>query len=184
METRWGTRKEERSCLSELLGITNGTGRRLSAICELSYDYLRLDEGPHGSIRWPASTDKMGRETVIPLSPQVRKAIDRIQDERTGIGAAPLLPSPEDPQKPISRHLADAWLRKAEKLANLESQKGSLWHGYRRKWATERKHLSDVEVAATGGCKNVQTLRTAYQQPDAETMLRVVLEAGELSEAK
>jgi len=30
----------------------------------------------------------------------------------------------------------------------------------------------------------VQTLKRAYQQADAETMLRVVLEAGELREAK
>jgi len=66
MQTRWGVRKEERSYLSELLDIANGTGRRLSAICKLTYEDLRLDEGPHGSIRWPAGTDKSGRETVIP----------------------------------------------------------------------------------------------------------------------
>jgi hypothetical protein len=30
----------------------------------------------------------------------------------------------------------------------------------------------------------VQTLKTAYQQADDETMLKVVLEAGELREAK
>ena len=82
------------------------------------------------------------------------------------------------------RHLADAWLRKAERLAGLEPQKGSLWHAYRRKWATERKHLPDVDVATAGGWKTVRTLREAYQHADDETMLRVVLEAGELREAK
>jgi integrase len=95
-----------------------------------------------------------------------------------------LFPSRDDPQKPIPRHLADGWLRKAEKLAGLETQKGSLWRAYRRKWATERKHLPDVDVAAAGGWKTVQTLKTAYQQADAETMLRVVLEAGQLRGAK
>ena len=108
---------------------------------------------------------------MIPMGPDVRNAIDRIQDERPGIGAAPLLPSPEDPQKPISRHLADAWLRKAEKLANLEPQEGGLWHPYRRKWGTERKHLPDVDVAAAGGWETVETLKTAYQQADAETIV-------------
>ena len=85
---------------------------------------------------------------------------------------------------PITRHLADAWLRKAEKLAGLQTQKGSLWHAFRRKWATERKHLPDVDGAAAGGWKTVQTLKTAYQPADAETMLGVVLEPGQLREAK
>jgi hypothetical protein len=66
----------------------------------------------------------------------------------------------------------------------LEPQEGSLCHAYRRKCATERKHLPDVDVAAAGGWKRVQTLKTAYQQADAETMLRVVLEGGELREAR
>ena len=126
----------------------------------------------------------MGRDTLVPIAPDVRGALDRIVRERPGIGSAPLFPSPENPQKPISRHLADAWLRKAEQLASLEPQKGSLWHAYRRKWATERKHLPDVDVAAAGGWKTTQTLKTAYQQADAETMLRVVLEAGQLREAR
>ena len=184
MESRWGERLEQRSYLSELLDIVNGTGRRLSAVCQLTYEDLRLDEGPHGSIRWPAQTDKMKRETLVPITPDVRRALDRILRERPGIGSAPLLPSPEDAQQPMTRHLADKWLRRAEKLAGLQPQQGSLWHAYRRKWATERKHLPDVDVAEAGGWKTVQTLKTAYQQADAETMLRVVLEAGELREAR
>ena len=184
MQTRWGKRTKERSHLSELLDIVDGTGRRISAVCKLTYDDLRFDRGPYGSIRWPADTDKTGRETVVPISPTVREALDRILRERPGIGSAPLFPSPEDRQKPISRHLADSWLRKAEELAALEPQKGSLWHAYRRKWATERKHLPDVDVATAGGWKTVQTLREAYQHADDETMLRVVLQAGELRDAK
>jgi integrase len=184
MESRWGKRKEARSYLSELLDIVNGTGRRISAICKLTYEDLRLEQGPHGSIRWPAQTDKTGRETVVPISPEVRKAIDRILRERPGIGSAPLFPSPEDAQKPITRHLADKWLRKGEELAKLEPQRGSLWHAYRRKWATERKHLPDVDVAAAGGWKGPHTMKASYQQADPETMLRVVLEAGELREAR
>ncbi|MDA1104928.1 MAG: tyrosine-type recombinase/integrase [Gemmatimonadetes bacterium] len=135
-------------------------------------------------IRWPATTDKSGRETIVPISPAVRAALERVLRDRPGIGTAPLFPSRDDPQKSISRHLADAWLRSAEKLAGLETQKGSLWHAYRRKWATERKHLPDVDVATAGGWKTVQTLQTAYQQADAETMFRGVMEAGELREAK
>jgi hypothetical protein len=72
----------------------------------------------------------------------------------------------------------------AEALAGVQAQKGSLWHAYRRKWATERKHLPDVDVAAAGGWITVQTLKTAYHQADPDTMLRVGLEGGELREAR
>jgi len=76
------------------------------------------------------------------------------------------------------------WLLKAEELAGLEKLNGSLWHAYRRKWAIERKHLPDADVAAAGGWANLNTLRLVYQQADQETMLKVVLERGELREAK
>lgn len=167
-----------------LLELVNGTGRRISAVCALTFSDLRLDQEPHGAIRWPADTDKTGRETTIPIGPQVRAALDRILRERPGIGDTPLFPSPRDPAKPITRYLADKWFRQAEKLAGMEPQEGSLWHAYRRKWATERKHLPDVDVAASGGWKNAITLKQAYQQADQATLLQVVLGAGELREAK
>ncbi len=185
MEVRWdGKRLSQRNYLRELLVLANGTGRRLSAICQLRFDDLRLGMGPYGSIRWRADTDKTGRETVVPIGPDVRSAIDQILRERPGLGSAPLLPSPNDPQKPISRHLARAWLQQAERLADLEPQQGSLWHAFRRKWATERKHLPDVDVAAAGGWRGVETLKLAYQQADTETMEQVVLEPKRLREAK
>jgi integrase len=180
METRWGRRVMQRSHLSELLDIVNGTGRRISAVCALRYEDLRLGEGPHGAVCWPAATDKTGHESTVPISLPVRAAFDRILRERPGTGASPLFPSPGDPRRPMTRHLADKWLRKAERLAGLEPHKGSLWHAYRRKWATERKHHPDVDVAAAGGWKTLQTLKTAYQQADPETMLRVVTEPNEL----
>jgi integrase len=181
MQLRRGDWEIRRCYLSELLDIVNGTGRRISAVCRLTYDDLRLGEGPHGALRWPAATDKMGVERTVLVSPGVRRALDRILDERPGAGPAPLFPSPADPLKPVTRHLADKWLRKAERLAGLEAQNGSLWHAYRRKWATERKHHPDVDVAAAGGWKSLQALKTAYQQADPNTMLRVVLEPHELS---
>lgn len=183
MEVRWNEKREtRRSHLSELLDIANGTGRRISAIVQLRYEDLRLDVKPFGAIRWPAATDKTGRESVVPISPQVRAAVDRVLADRPGIGSAPLFPKPEDPTKPLTRHLADRWLREAEVTAGLKPLEGSLWHAYRRKWATERKHLPVQDVAAAGGWKTVHVVQGIYQQPDAETMLNVVLGAGELRE--
>ena len=185
MEVRWHREpKTSRSHLSEILDIVGGTGRRLSAVLQLRYEDLALQDGPYGAIRWPATTDKTGKETVVPIGPDVRAAIDRILQERPGIGKAYLFPAPGDITKPVSRHLAAKWLQQAEKLAGLEKLDGSLWHAYRRRWATERKHLPDVDVAAAGGWANPNTLRLVYQQADQETMLHVVLQRGELREAK
>ena len=175
-------REERRSYLSELLDIVEGTGRRISAVLQLRYENLLLNDGKHGAVCWPADTDKMGKEWKTPISPSVRKAFDRVIAERPGLGAACLFPSPRNPTKPVSKKLASTWLRKAERLANVEKLNGSLWHAYRRKWATERKHLSDVDVAAAGGWSDLRTLKTAYQQVDTETLLKVVCEPKELRE--
>ena len=77
MEIRaFGKREEHRSYLSELLDIAAGTGRRLSAICRLRFRDLRLsDQTPYGSICWPADTDKMGRETTVPILRFVQRSI-------------------------------------------------------------------------------------------------------------
>lgn len=86
---------------------------------------------------WQQS-DGLDVQAIVPISPPVREALERILRERPGIGKALLFPSWDD------------------------RQKGSLWHAYRRKWATERKHLPDVDVATAGGLKTVQTLQSAY----------------------
>jgi hypothetical protein len=62
---------------------------------------------------------------------------------------------------------------------------------FRRTWETSgtgrasgRKHLPEVEVAKAGGWNSLGSLRTAYQQADEITMLRVVMGAGEPREVR
>ena len=115
---RWnGRREKQRSYLSELLDIVNGTGRRISAVCQLRYEDLRLSEAPYGSIRWPADTDKEGRASCVPINPSVRHALDRVLRDRPGIGSAPLFPKPTDRASPLTTYLASKWLREGEELA-------------------------------------------------------------------
>ena len=118
----------------------------------------------------------------MPISPAARAALDGVLQERPGIGSAPLFPSPVDGSRPATRHLADKWLREAERLAKLEPQTGSLWHAYRRRWATVRKHLPVQDVARAGGWKSHGVVQDIYTRADGETTLRVVLDAGELRE--
>ncbi len=93
-------------------------------------------------------------------------------------------PDPSGNTRPITRQLADKWLREGEKLAGVEPQKGSLWHAYRCKWATQRKHLPVQDVVRGGGWKSNAMVLNIYTQADGETMLQVVLGAGELREAR
>ena len=185
MDVRWdGHRHKQRSYLSELLDIAYGTGRRIGAVCRLRYQDYDSNALPHGAIQWPGETDKMGKEWRAPISPTVRAAMDRILAERPGIGAAYLFPSPQTPTRPIRNELASGWLVRAERLAGVPKQGGSLWHAYRRGWVTARKHLPDVDVAAAGGWKDITTLKKCYQQPDAGTILSVVLGGRELREQR
>jgi site-specific recombinase XerD len=185
MEIRSGGKRHQvRSYLSELLDIVNGTGRRVSAVLDLHYEDLRLDEGPDGAIQWRADSDKMGKAWVAPINAQVRGALDRILRERPGIGRAYLFPSPRTARQPVSKDLASSWLKRAEKLAKVPKMEGSLWHAYRRKWATERKHLPDKDVAYAGGWKDLTVLKSAYQQVDEATLYRVVSEPAELREVQ
>ena len=194
MSARQADRKRihARSYLSEVLDMSFETGRRLSALLGLRYndvDLTATDEHgeklPYGAIRWRGETDKTDTESVVPLGPIARAAIDRILKERPGIGDAPMFPSRDDLMKPISRHTADAWLRRAEALAGLDPQDGSLWHAYRRGWATARKSLpNQIDVAAAGGWSSTRTMEKCYQQATASDMLEAVTAAVALREKK
>lgn len=114
------------------------------------------------------------------MSAELRQVIDQLLiehfliNQRFGIETNLLFPSPTNPSKPVSKDLAADWLKRAEKLANVPKQNGSLWHAYRRKWVSERKHLSDTDVAAVGGWSDTRTLKECYAQRDPDTMMAVV----------
>lgn len=177
------TRVSRPSYLEELLVLAHHTGRRISAILALRYRDIRLDRRPYPSIRWPADTDKTNREALVPVSSEVRAVLESIVRERPGIGAAPIFPAATDPSRPTSTMVASSWLLRAERLAGVEKHDGSLWHAYRRGWATARKHLPDVDVAAAGGWADTTTLRAVYQQADESTMYRVVSEPMQIRQA-
>ncbi len=176
-----GKRLQLRSYLSEILDVVHGTGRRLSSVLWLHVSDFHPEMGPHGALDWRAERDKMRKAwNNIPISASVRAALDRILAERPAIGDALLFPSPRNPRKAISKDLASDWLERAEQLAGLPKLDGSLWHAYRRGWATARKHLPDADLQASGGWKDIASLKTAYQQPDAATLYEVVSTAREI----
>jgi len=161
------------------LTLAEGTGRRLGSIRQLEWaDFDRVK----ATIRWKAAYDKKGREATIPYPPTLFEAVWRLQ---RSLGAVQgwCFPAEKDPSRPMDRHLFDKWLRVAEEAAELPKLKGGLWHPYRRGWATARKHHPVVDVAAAGGWTDVETLLRCYQQPEAETLLRVTSEERRVGQA-
>ncbi len=65
-------------------------------------------------------------------------------------------------------------MKRAYELSRATKCDGSLWHAFRRLWATERKTLPVKDVAAAGGWKDITTLIESYQQPDEDTLRSVV----------
>jgi len=76
--------------------------------------------------------------------------------------------------EPWPREVFGQLFDRSEEKAGVPKLKGGRWHAYRRKWATERKKLSVVDVMAAGGWKDLQTLLTCYQHSDEETMIEVM----------
>ncbi len=129
----------------------------------------------YGEIEWPGSTDKLGRTWTTPINELARAALDRVLEQRPAFNLdGYLFPSPRKPGEPIRGDVTSKWLKQAEKLAGVPKQDGSLWHAYRRLWATERKDLPVQDVAQAEGWKDLKTLQTVYQQADTATTYAVV----------
>jgi hypothetical protein len=179
--------------LRAILSLARYTGRRADAICSLlvpdllrDLDHVRaalaaagMDERlseymPHGAILWRGDHDKMGMLFISPLSAPARSALDDYLRLVPRVGAVPLFPSPKDPSKPIRLDRVQKWLVRAEEVAGLPKLQGGRLHPYRRLWASERKHLPDVDVAAAGGWRDTRALKLSYQQADPATVLEVV----------
>jgi integrase len=171
--------------------LVEGLGWRLSAICGLrasDVDRKVTSTAPFGRLHKRADTDKEGESAWVPIGDSVRAAVDAVVERNLSIGDRPLFPAPKatvgDAPKPWSRHHASKLLARAEKAAKLAPLDGSDFHAYRRKWATERKHLPLKDVAAAGQWRDMRSLETAYTHTDDETILAVVLEPRKLRAVK
>ena len=171
--------------MPEVYELAVATGRRISAVCQLraeNIDFSTSEKVPWGGIEWPGETDKEGKAWRAPISADARKALQAALLKRQVTGPGWLFPAPGDPSKPLRSSMAAKWLRRAEALAELEPLDGSLWHAYRRLWATSRKGMPDVDVAKAGGWSSLDALKTAYTLPDDATMLAVVTGGMEIRE--
>ena len=156
-----------------LIVLMDTTGRRLSSVLGLRWDDFDFERG---RIRWRAELDKTRRASEAPIPKAALGPLLALRRARAAIGASLVFPHPKRSRagQPVTRHLASYWLTRAFELAGVPKPDGSLWHAFRRRWATTRKHLPLKDVAAAGGWHDLTTLLTCYQQPDEETLREVV----------
>lgn len=164
------------------LTLAEATGRRLGAIRQLRWDDVDLNRS---TIRWRAETDKKGKEWVIPIPASLAEELKTFRLKMGGGFGGLIFPSAFNSTKPVTRDSFGHLLAAAERKAKLPKLDGSLWHAYRRAWATTRKGLPVVDVAAAGGWSDIGTLMKCYQQADDVTLLEVMSRSKKISsEAK
>ena len=169
------------------LVIVEATGRRIGSVRQLEWPDLDLTSA---RIRWRAAADKKRKEWWTPITPLLVDEVKRARAaiaELAGLQAVnggPVFFATTDHSRSVDRDTLNSWLEKAEKRAKLERLEGGLWHPYRRKWATERKHHPLKDVAAAGGWKDVNTLLTCYTAADDETVLAVMAEPRKVRDAQ
>ncbi|HVX40449.1 MAG TPA: tyrosine-type recombinase/integrase [Gemmatimonadaceae bacterium] len=160
------------------LFLAEATGRRLGSIRQLRWEDFQYDRGV---LYWRAEADKKGYNWEIPMPPPFMETARAFQRELGAITGSVFAAEKAD-DGIMDRHLFDKWLTVAERTAGLRKLDGAMWHAYRRKWATERKHLNPKDVAAAGGWKDVATLLEVYQQSDEASVLAVMSEPKKLRE--
>lgn len=178
---------DSQKVFGEFLDLVESLGWRVSALCQLKasdIDRTKLETSPYGRLRKRAESDKEGVEMWVPLPKLARQALDRVMKRTRAIGDRWIFPAPKVKDQCWTKRWASELLDRAEKKAGLDHVKGSAFHAFRRKWATERKALPAADVAMAGGWRDTKTLEAVYQQSDELTMLAVMMEPRKLREAK
>ncbi len=153
--------------LRTLFIVASETGHRIGAVRQLRWSDVDLRAK---SIRWRAECDKLGHEHVTPLTEAARNALEARRRDAPGIGNSYVFGAPQDPSKPVSRHLVRDWWRKAEELAGLERIEGRGWHSLRRKFASDLMEMPLKVLCQLGGWNGTDTVVECYQHADQERL--------------
>ncbi len=154
-----------------LILLMETTGRRLSSVLGLTWADFDFDKR---LIRWRGELDKKRKTWDAPMPERAAEALLAHRPPNQESARALVFPHPQNPAVAVSRHLAADWLKRAYRYAGVEREIGGLWHPFRRRWATLRKHFSVKDIAAAGGWKDTQTILTCYIHADMDTMREVM----------
>src|SRR2546426_4063268 len=162
------------------LVLAEATGARVGAISGLRWSDIGF-EPPE--IRFQAEFDKRGRDRVVPIPEGLAEELRVFKLKFATVGDAWLFPCVnKDDHWP--REIFGGLFSRVERHAGLPHLKGGQFHPFRRKWATERKNMSLVDVMAAGGWKDAQTLHSCYQLATPDGMLEVMSTPVKLRDRK
>ena len=130
------------------LVLAHETGHRIGAIRKLRWTDIDF-EGRE--VRWRAEHEKTGYEHITPLTGEALAVLEEARRTGAGTGNAPVLSSPGDPARCVSRMRAFRWWKKAQTLAGLEPKRGRAWHSLRRKFASDLMDLPLKVLCELGG---------------------------------
>ncbi len=164
--------------------VAEGTGRRISAWCNLRWDDVDFQ---NATIRWRAETDKTGFEQIVPMTDPVKDALAATRRAQGAIGNTPVFRAPKDPQKGVQsasvRHVApegvrnhgasartvgDVALDPPEVGDRTEGLPGTGRDGSRR--LEERRDVASFVSAAR--CRDGEAGRVASDAADCELLSR------------
>jgi len=154
------------------LVAAEATGRRKSAILKLDWQDVDL---AGRVIRWRAENDKAGTEWRVPITDALARELSEYR-QAMDAGSGPVFPACRDASRPVHVTALDHLLLLAEQTAELPKLPGTLWHCWRRSWATERKAHAIRDVMHAGGWRTPAVLVEVYQAADAESVRAVVEE--------
>jgi integrase len=154
------------------LVIAEATGRRKSAILKLDWQDVDLSGRV---VRRRAENDKAGTEWRVPITEALAASLSEYR-QAMDAGGGPVFPAWRDPSRAVHVTALDHLLLRAEQEAGLPKLPGTLWHCWRRSWATERKGHAVRDVMHAGGWRTPAVLLEVYQAADAESVRAVVEE--------
>ncbi len=155
------------------LVLAHETGHRIGAIRHLRWSDISLEVG---TIRWRAEHEKTGYEHRTPVTAEALAVLEEAARRRPGVEDAPVLPTPTDSSRCLSRSLSYAWWNRAQELARLEPKPGRGWHSLRRKFASDLMNQPLKVLCELGGWKTAHTVLRCYQRAD-EAQLREALDS-------
>jgi len=152
-----------------LLLLARDTGRRLHALRMLEWQDVDLDRG---TITWRAASDKLRRTSTAPMSDRLWALLKKVpKAERVGYVVRALGKQPTDA---IVTTTAERWLTEMMDRAKVKRPKQGGWHMFRRRWATDRKHVPLRAAMDAGGWRSVAVFVETYQRSDEDTLRDVV----------
>lgn len=158
------------------LMLVTFTGRRVGAVLKMRWSDVKVSDGKfmEHALRFRRENDKKDKDRFIPFVDRLESIFKEAKRELGGDGDDLIFGQINDRTKALAADGLRKRLLEAEARANLPKLRRGLWHPYRRKWASERRHLPVKDVMEAGGWDDYQTFLNCYTITTPATVAAVL----------